>query len=166
MDSRLVNLSVGLENSVSGARWCARRTNDVVYCRKIKYGQADLTDNAYADSPSESGSKSSAAPQKLSDDVPGVSILRPLRGLDVNLHEGLASSFVQRYPKNKFEIICSVADEDDQAIEVFSRVKAQYPDVDARIVVGSYAVPSRPDARLICVLQARRLSGSTQKLTT
>lgn len=119
----------------------------------------------YADSQSEGGSNSSGAPQKLSNDVLGVSILRPLRGLDVNLHEGLASSFVQRYPKDKFEIICSVADEDDQAIEVFNRVKAQYPDVDARIVVGMYAAHWRLGARLICGLQARRLSESTQKST-
>ncbi|KAJ7225685.1 hypothetical protein GGX14DRAFT_421704, partial [Mycena pura] len=41
--------------------------------------------------------------------APGVSILRPLKGLDTNLYENLESTFTQEYPN--FEILLSVADE-------------------------------------------------------
>ncbi|KAF7720947.1 hypothetical protein EC973_005739 [Apophysomyces ossiformis] len=53
------------------------------------------------------------------EDAPGVSILRPLRGLDLELGENLRSSFEQQYPK--FEIIFSVASTDDPAIPVVQR---------------------------------------------
>ncbi|KAF8973562.1 hypothetical protein BDZ97DRAFT_2069690 [Flammula alnicola] len=48
--------------------------------------------------------------------APGVSILRPLKGLDTNLYENLESTFKQEYPN--YEIIFSVADENDQALHV------------------------------------------------
>lgn len=68
------------------------------------------------------------------DLAPGVSILRPLRGLDTNLYENLEASFVQDYPK--FEIIFSVADESDAAIPIVEELKRLYPQVEAKILVG------------------------------
>lgn len=72
------------------------------------------------------------------DKIPGVSILRPLRGLDCNLYENLESSFQQRYPAAKFEIICSVAEEDDPAIRVVRTLMEAYPNVDASLIVGEH----------------------------
>lgn len=68
------------------------------------------------------------------DQVPGVTIIRPLKGLDVNLFENLESTFTQDYPK--FEILLAVADEDDAALPVIRDLVARYPDVDASIVIG------------------------------
>jgi ceramide glucosyltransferase len=66
----------------------------------------------------------------------GVSILRPLAGLDHNLSSNLASAFEQRYPKHLFEVILSVADANDQALSVARTVCARYADVQSRIIVG------------------------------
>lgn len=66
----------------------------------------------------------------------GVSILRPLAGLDHNLASNLASAFEQNYPNDLFEIILSVRDENDQALPIAKRICARYPDVRSRIIIG------------------------------
>ena len=68
-------------------------------------------------------------------DAPGVSILRPLKGLDTNLYENLESTFRQDYPT--FEVIFSVADEDDEALTVVHALMDRYPQVAATVVVGA-----------------------------
>ncbi|THV06011.1 hypothetical protein K435DRAFT_960801 [Dendrothele bispora CBS 962.96] len=80
---------------------------------------------------------SAAAPS-----VPGVSILRPLKGLDTNLYENLESTFTQEYPN--YEILLSVADEDDQALSVVRELMSKYPNVDAKIVIGEEVVGINP----------------------
>lgn len=67
-----------------------------------------------------------------------MSILRPLKGLDANLFENLETTFTQEYPKSRFEILLSVADERDQALPVVRSLLEKYPGVDARIIVGRY----------------------------
>jgi len=52
------------------------------------------------------------------------------------LYENLASSFRQDYPK--FEIIFSVADENDPAIKIVKDLIKKYPKVDARLTIGLY----------------------------
>ncbi|KAI0322705.1 nucleotide-diphospho-sugar transferase [Amylostereum chailletii] len=74
--------------------------------------------------------------------VPGVSILRPLKGLDSNLYENLESSFTQDYPN--FEIIFSVADEHDQALTVVNELLAKHPHINARVIVGEEVVGVNP----------------------
>ena len=66
--------------------------------------------------------------------APGVSIIRPLKGLDTNLYENLESTFLQDYPN--YEILMSVADELDQALPVVRNLIAKYPNIDAKIVIG------------------------------
>lgn len=66
--------------------------------------------------------------------VPGVSILRPLKGIDLDLADNLRSSFEQRYPK--YEIIFSVADSNDPAIDIVEQLQKEYPDVDCRLIIG------------------------------
>ena len=70
--------------------------------------------------------------------VPGVSILRPLKGLDANLFENLESTFTQEYPKSRFQILLSVAEENDQALPVVRSLLQKYPDVDAEVIVGVF----------------------------
>ena len=67
--------------------------------------------------------------------VPGVSILRPLKGLDTNLYENLESTFTQDYPK--FELLLCVDNEHDQALTVVRELLSKYPHVNARILVGA-----------------------------
>ncbi|KAI0005580.1 glycosyltransferase family 21 protein [Russula compacta] len=78
----------------------------------------------------------------LSSSAPGVSILRPLKGLDTNLFENLESSFKQDYPD--FEILFSVADEDDEALPVVRELISKYPNVNARVIIGDEQVGVNP----------------------
>ncbi|KAJ7099626.1 glycosyltransferase family 21 protein [Mycena crocata] len=74
--------------------------------------------------------------------VPGVSILRPLKGLDTNLYENLESTFVQEYPN--YEILLSVADEDDQALPVARELISKYSNVNSRIIIGEEIIGTNP----------------------
>lgn len=73
--------------------------------------------------------------------LPGVTILRPLRGLDCNLYENLQASFEQDY--GNFQIIFSVAEEGDAAIGVVRELMSRYPHVPARLIVGACCPQSR-----------------------
>lgn len=68
--------------------------------------------------------------------LPGVSILRPLAGLDHNLALNLSSSFEQIYPNDRFEVVLSVKNESDQALPVAKEVSARYPHIKSTIIVG------------------------------
>ncbi|KAJ4484892.1 glycosyltransferase like family 2-domain-containing protein [Lentinula edodes] len=74
--------------------------------------------------------------------VPGVSILRPLKGLDTNLYENLESTFIQEYPN--FEILLCVAEEDDQALPLVRELIAKYPNVNAKVLIGQENVGVNP----------------------
>lgn len=64
----------------------------------------------------------------------GVSILRPLKGVDLELEANLRSSFIQNY--SKFEIIFSVASSKDAAIPIVKRLMKEYHEVDSRLIIG------------------------------
>ncbi len=72
-----------------------------------------------------------------STDVPlpptGVSILKPLKGLDDNLFDNLASICMQDYPE--YEVIFSLRDQNDPAYKVARKIKDKYPDKDITIIV-------------------------------
>lgn len=86
--------------------------------------------------------------------VPGVSILRPLKGLDTNLYENLESTFTQEYPN--YEIFLCVADENDQALPVVNDLIAKYPDVNAHVMIGTYYEYTFEGAiHSLCVIRGR-----------
>lgn len=78
------------------------------------------------------------------ESVPGVSILRPLAGLDCNLFTNLCSTFEQRYPYDRYEVILSVRSADDQALGVARRVQERYPHVSSTILVGDVEAGVNP----------------------
>ncbi|KAI8340131.1 glycosyltransferase family 21 protein [Chlamydoabsidia padenii] len=83
--------------------------------------------------------KSSRLPTTL---APGVSILRPLKGLDLELEANLRSSFQQNYPK--FELLFSVASADDPSIPIVQRLMREYSKVDSRLIIGEQIVGINP----------------------
>ncbi|KAG8748015.1 hypothetical protein FRC10_009767 [Ceratobasidium sp. 414] len=87
---------------------------------------------------------SSPPPPDNPASVPGVSILRPLKGLDPNLYENLESTFQQEYPLERFEVLFCVADAEDQALGVVNELLAKYPRVNAKAVVGERVVGVNP----------------------
>ncbi|KAI7874352.1 glycosyltransferase family 21 protein [Mucor mucedo] len=72
----------------------------------------------------------------------GVSIIRPLKGVDLELEANLRSSFVQKYPK--FEIIFSVASPEDPAIEIVDALMKEFHQVDSRLIIGDHQVGINP----------------------
>ena len=65
--------------------------------------------------------------------MPGISILKPLKGLDDNLFDNLESICMQDYPE--YEIIFSLQDHNDPAYKVAKKIKDKYPDKDISVIV-------------------------------
>ena len=65
--------------------------------------------------------------------LPAVSILKPLRGLDDNLFDNLASFCTQNYPE--YEILFSLQDHNDPAYKVAKKVQDKFPDKNITIIV-------------------------------
>ena len=63
---------------------------------------------------------------------PPVSILKPLKGLDDNLFDNLASFCAQDYPE--YEIIFSLQDHNDPAFKVARKIRDKYPEKDISII--------------------------------
>lgn len=74
---------------------------------------------------------------KIMEEVEGVSIVRPLKGVDPEMSSCLESSFVQDYPVDKFEILFCVDDPRDSCIPIVENLINKYPHIDARILLSS-----------------------------
>jgi ceramide glucosyltransferase len=74
----------------------------------------------------------------------GVSILKPLAGLDEGLEANLRTFFTQDYPQ--FEILFAVRRDDDPAVEVVSRLRAEFPRVPSQLIVTGE--PPYPNAKV------------------
>jgi ceramide glucosyltransferase len=77
-------------------------------------------------------------------ELPPVTILKPLHGMEPRLEENLESFFRQDYPD--FTIVFGARSREDQALNVVDRLQARYPQVQTRIVVSGE--PSWPNAKV------------------
>ena len=75
-------------------------------------------------------------------DAPGVSVLRPVCGLENYLEETLASSFALGYPN--YEIIFCIDAADDPALPLLHRLIKVNPTVCAQIRIGRDSVGANP----------------------
>ncbi|XP_059469789.1 ceramide glucosyltransferase [Neocloeon triangulifer] len=73
---------------------------------------------------------------------PGVSILKPLMGVDPHLLGNLETYFTLSYPK--YELLICIEDESDPAIMIAKSLIEKYPTVDARLFIGGEDVGVNP----------------------
>lgn len=72
--------------------------------------------------------------------LPGVSVLKPLRGLDPNTHEAFASQVTQNYPQ--FEVLFGALEENDPAASEVMRLQREFPAAPVRLISGGADMPN------------------------
>jgi ceramide glucosyltransferase len=75
-------------------------------------------------------------------ELPGVTIMKPLRGLEDGIFESIESFFKLDYPK--YEILMSVADASDPTVSVARALIAKYPGISATLIIGDVKVGANP----------------------
>lgn len=80
--------------------------------------------------------------RSLEQPLPGVSILKPLLGVDPNLYGNLETFFTQDYPL--YELLFCVEEESDPAIMIVRNLIEKYPQINARLFIGGDNVGVNP----------------------
>ena len=75
---------------------------------------------------------------------PGVTLLKPLHGVEPRLRENLETFFRQQYPE--FELVFGLRSERDPALHIVRDLIAQYPGVSVRVVISGE--PTWPNAKV------------------
>ena len=65
----------------------------------------------------------------------GISVLKPLRGLDPNTREAFISQITQDHPK--FEVLFGAKDPTDPAVAEVKRLQNDFPNAPIRLIIGS-----------------------------
>ncbi|TVY36042.1 Ceramide glucosyltransferase [Lachnellula subtilissima] len=79
--------------------------------------------------------KPAVSPTLPTRNVPHITVLRPVKGLEPQLYECLAATFRQVYPLEKLTIYFCVASASDPAFPVLQRLLADFPRFDAKVFV-------------------------------
>ena len=95
--------------------------------------------------------------RNLPDHTPPVTIYKPLKGVDEGLEENLRSFFRLDYPT--YQLLFCVADADDPAIEIVERLLREFPEHDARLIVGCPAFGLNPKVESLAAMDRYRKHG-------
>src|ERR1700748_81153 len=69
------------------------------------------------------------------DELPHITIIRPVKGLEPFLYDCLAATFRQTYPKQCLTVYFCVSSRDDPALPILETLLQDFPAFDARIFV-------------------------------
>jgi ceramide glucosyltransferase len=73
---------------------------------------------------------------------PGISVLKPLKGIDDQLEMNLESFFRQDYPV--YELLFGVNDPEDPAIGIVRKLQQRYPNTDAKLIISTNRIGLNP----------------------
>jgi ceramide glucosyltransferase len=85
-------------------------------------------------------------------DLPPVSVLKPVHGLEARLKENIESFFQQDYPN--YEILFAADEASDAALDVVREVCARYPHIRSRVLVTGTPWPNPPVYSFHCMAEA------------
>ena len=77
----------------------------------------------------------------------GISVLKPMKGLDDGLVENIRALLQQDHPD--YEVIFGAEDPNDPALLVAAQVASKYPKVRTRIIPGSFASGLNPKVKIL-----------------
>ena len=92
--------------------------------------------------------------RSIADHTPPVTIYKPLKGLDEGLETNLRSFFELEYPV--YQLLFCVADPVDPAAALVNRLLRDYPDHDARLVVGCPVFGLNPKIESLAAMEPYR----------
>jgi ceramide glucosyltransferase len=69
------------------------------------------------------------------EELPHVTVIRPVKGLEPRLYECLAASLRQTYPKSKIDTVFCVSSRSDLAFPILERLCRDFRDANVRILV-------------------------------
>ena len=81
-------------------------------------------------------------------DVHGVSLVRPVCGLENHIEDTLRSAFDLDYPR--YEIIFCAAAANDSALPLVRRLIADHPHVPAQLLIGNDPISENPKLNNVC----------------
>jgi ceramide glucosyltransferase len=88
--------------------------------------------------------------QARTDFLPGVSLLKPMNGLDRETNENLSSFCRQDYPQ--YEILFGFNQPQDAAVPVVKKIMADFPSIPIRLVIGTRTQGANNKVAKVCRL--------------